>query len=98
MGSLDMARTSTRARELIAYGDEPVCMISDTDEYGTKITRIVVGDSPFDNEEQKGTADLRALAGILSEYDSEDMEDELDKIRHSNPPTPPIDAKTLRLD
>jgi hypothetical protein len=35
--------------------------------------------------------DALALAGAWSDLNWDDMETELDRIRHSNPPTPPID-------
>jgi len=35
-------------------------------------------------------SEAEQLAGVWSELDWEDLERELDRIRHSNPPSPPI--------
>jgi hypothetical protein len=34
---------------------------------------------------------IRALAGAWSDLDADEVLDALDRIRHSNPPSPPID-------
>ena len=35
-------------------------------------------------------ARVRALAGVWSDLDGDDMLDELDRIRHANPPSPAV--------
>jgi hypothetical protein len=61
-------------------------------EDGQEVTRYYADEAEADATVAAQTvADARALAGAWSDLDWEEMVDELDRIRHANPPTSPID-------
>ena len=47
--------------------------------------------TPLQAGNSQTAAEARSLAGAWSDLDWEEMVDELDRIRHANTPTPPID-------
>lgn len=61
-------------------------------EDGQEVTRYFVDEADADAAvaAQRST-DARALAGVWSDLDWEEMVEELERIRHESIPTPPID-------
>ena len=63
-------------------------------EDGQEVTRYFADEAEADAAvaaTAQTVADARALAGAWNDLDWEEMVEELDRIRHANPPTPPID-------
>ena len=63
-------------------------------ENGHEVTRYFADETEVDAAvagDEQTVADAKALAGAWSDLDWEEMVEELDRIRHANPPTPPID-------
>jgi hypothetical protein len=61
-------------------------------EGGQEVTHYFADEADADAAVAAQTvADARALAGAWSDLDWEEMVEELDRIRHANPPTPPIE-------
>ena len=84
-------RRSTQRDGLAASSDQPLIGIVLV-EGGQEVTRYFADE---DDAVAAGTsrtaADARSLAGAWSDLDWEEMVDELDRIRHANTLTPPID-------
>lgn len=53
--------------------------------------RVVAVLSPVVEDKQKAIEETLALAGAWKDLPSEHMEEELDRIRHSSKPTPPLE-------
>ena len=71
--------------------DQPLIGI-DLFEDGQEVTRYFADEAEADAAVAAQTlADARALAGAWSDLDWEEMIEELERIRHANQPTPPID-------
>ncbi len=61
-------------------------------EDGQEVVRYFASEDEFDAAiAASAIEDVRSLAGAWADLDWEEALDELDRIRHDNPPTPPID-------
>jgi hypothetical protein len=81
----------SRAPGLAVRADRPLIGIVLIED-GEEVTRYFDDEAEADASVAAQTAaDARALAGAWSDLDWEEMVEELDNIRHANPPTPPID-------
>jgi hypothetical protein len=62
-------------------------------ENGEEVVRYFANEADADSAMASHiTADARSLAGAWADLDWEEALDTLDRIRHDNEPTPPIDA------
>lgn len=87
-----MARQrTTPAGGLVAEDDQPLIAIP-MEEEGRQVvwyfTDDVAADAALADHDVQEALDL---AGAWSDLDWDDMERELHRIRHENPPTPPLD-------
>jgi hypothetical protein len=81
----------TRIPSLAVRPDRPLIGIVLIED-GQEVTRYFADEAEADTAAAAQTvADARALAGAWSDLDWEEMVEELDRIRHANTPTPPID-------
>ena len=89
----DMALRKQRkkAASLTVPSDRPLIGIL-VEEENQEVTRYFMDDAGTDAAvAAEAAARARALAGAWSDLNWEEMVDELDRIRHDTPPTPPID-------
>lgn len=71
--------------------DDPLIAIPD-EEDGREVVRYFTDDAAADAATpDQGIQEALSLAGAWSDLDWDDMERELYRIGHENPPTPPID-------
>ncbi len=71
--------------------DQPLVGVV-VEEDGQEVVRYFAGDVPPQSEPSDAViADALSLAGAWSDLDWDQTADELDRIRHANPPTPPIE-------
>ena len=60
-------------------------------EGGREVVRYFAGDVPVaDDSSDEVLADALSLAGAWSDLEWEQAAEELDRIRHATPPTPPL--------
>ena len=81
----------TPERSLTAQAHEPLVAVV-VEEDGREVVRYVVDDGAAAPSQPSADA-LAALAaiGAWSDLDWDALADDLDRIRHSSPPTPPVD-------
>ena len=73
--------------------DQPLLGVL-VEEGGEHLVRYFAGDVPAQGEPGDDViADALGLAGAWSDLDWERTAEELDRIRHAVPPTPPIDPE-----
>src|SRR5574341_1363478 len=87
-----MAQPRARHRpSLIGALDQPLIGII-LEENGREVVRYFADEDEADLAMSGGgVQEALALAGAWKDLDAEDALDELDRIRHAAPPTPPID-------
>jgi hypothetical protein len=79
------------AHSLTVPSDQPLLGVL-VEEDGHAVVRYFAGDVPAQGEpDDEVIADALRLAGAWSDLDWERTADELDRIRHATPPTPPLD-------
>ncbi len=77
---------------MVVYQIHPLIGIAVVED-GDDMTRYFAEDAELESVGADETAaDARSLAGVWSDLDWAEMIEELDRIRHANTPTPPIDA------
>ena len=80
---------------LTVRADQPLIAVMDQ-QNGTDAIRYFTDEAEAD--EALGDAGIQqalSLAGAWKEIDSDDFLDELDRIRHQNKPTPPVELPEL---
>lgn len=78
---------------LAVHPDRPLIGIVLVEE-GQEVTRYFADEAEADAAvAAQAVTGARALAGAWSDLDWEEMVEELDRIRHANRPTPPIDDR-----
>lgn len=76
---------------LALRSDQPLVGVV-VEEDGREVVRYFAGDVPEQDEpSDEAVADALGLAGAWSDLDWQQTADELDRIRHAHPPTPPIE-------
>jgi hypothetical protein len=86
-----VAHRAAQTGGIVERNDQPVYMFPDV-ENGEDVTRVFTSDDEASAwAETQAQADLGTFAGVWSDVDWDEMEQALYEIRHSNPPTPPID-------
>ncbi len=81
----------TPERSITARADEPLVAVV-VEEDGCEIVRYFIGDGT--DAPSQPSADVQAALaaiGAWSDMDWDELADDLDRIRHANPPTPPIE-------
>lgn len=87
-----MADETTRAEQSLTGGfNQPLTAVL-TEDGGRQVVRYSTAD-----HEPAGDADARlkaalAVIGAWSDLDWDELSRDLDRIRHENPPTPPVEA------
>lgn len=80
------------ALSLAIQPDQPLIGLPIPDESGTETFRFFADEATAESAAQPyRTTSAADLAGVWSDLDWDEMEQELDRIRHDSVPTPPID-------
>lgn len=61
-----------------------------SEEDGRKVTYFFADDATVGRAVPKTTRDALSMIGVWADLDWDEVADELDRIRHANPPSPPI--------
>ena len=82
----------TPERSLTMRSTEPLVAVF-VEEDGEEAVRYFAGDVPAEPAQtDDAIADALSLAGAWSDLDWQEIVEELDRIRHASPPTPPIES------
>lgn len=80
-----------RAKILVVRDDQPLFAVP-MEENGENVTWYFTDEEAFEAAAPpQSIQEALSLAGAWSNLDWDEMEEALDRIRHSNRPTPPID-------
>ena len=86
-----MAERHTRPGSLLVEGDQPLIALP-LEEDGREVERYFVEETAAEGTgSARSIAEALRLGGAWSDLDWGEMERELYRIGHGNPPTPPID-------
>jgi hypothetical protein len=86
-----MATNESTPSSLVVRRGQVLVAVPDLEE-GEEVTRYFIeGDQHDTSLVDEAIADARSLAGAWSDLDWDEMEAELDRIRHESKPTPLID-------
>ena len=83
-------RQPVRGEYLVVEHDRPLIAIP-VEENGREVTYYFVDDAVADAVLPRSVEDALSLAGAWSDLDWDETAAALDRIRHANPPSPPID-------
>jgi len=85
---------ASEPRMLVARPGEPLIVIPievDGEEVEWVFTSEEEADAALAGRAERDVQEALGLAGAWSDLDFDDMMDELDRIRHANPPSPPLE-------